>query len=186
VINPNELPANVIPASDMPSSVKIPIDPENWDIITDAMSNVPTPLGTAGSAHLQGIDFAGKTGSAQTVSNALKAKTANGKSKYKDNAWFVGVTPRRNPEIVVAVLFEGGEHGQFAARIAAQVVKAYVEKQRHQPTKVASENKKVEIGAVWNSASPDGTDQDTLHGGRFVVDVSKKRAPLAVAAPGVQ
>jgi penicillin-binding protein 2 len=186
VTNPAELPANVIPATDTPTQVKIPIDPANWEIITDAMSNVPTPLGTAGSAHLQGIDFAGKTGSAQTVSNALKAKTANGKSKYKDNAWFVGVTPRRNPEIVVAVLFEGGEHGQFAARIAAQVVKAYVEKQRRQPTKVAQSNKKVEIGAVWNSTSPDGSDQDSLHGGRFVVDVSKKRLPLALAAPGVQ
>jgi penicillin-binding protein 2 len=186
VTNPAELPANVIPATDAPTQVKIPIDPENWEIITDAMSNVPTPMGTAGSAHLQGIDFAGKTGSSQTVSNALKAKTANGKSKYKDNAWFVGVTPRRNPEIVVAVLFEGGEHGQFAARIAAQVVKAYVEKQRRQPTKVAQGSKKVEIGAVWNSASPDGTGQDTLHGGRFLVDVPKKRLPLAAAAPGVQ
>jgi len=186
VTNPRDLPGNVIPATDTPNQAKIPIDPANWEIITDAMSNVPSPLGTAGSAHLQGIDFAGKTGSAQTVSNALKAKTANGKSKYKDNAWFVGVTPRRNPEIVVAVLFEGGEHGQFAARIAAQVVKAYVEKQRRQPTKVAAGDKKVEIGAVWNSASPDDSEQDMLHGGRFVIDVPKKRAPLAVAAPGVQ
>jgi penicillin-binding protein 2 len=186
VTNPTDLPANVIPASDAPDQVKIPIDPANWEIITDAMSNVPTPLGTAGSAHLQGIDFAGKTGSSQTVSNAFKAKAANGKSKYKDNAWFVGVTPRRNPEIVVAVLFEGGEHGQFAARIAAQVVKAYVEKQRHQPTKVAQGRNKVEIGAVWNSVSPDGADQDTLHGGRFLVEVPKQRLPLAVAAPGVQ
>src|ERR1700691_1644228 len=109
VTNPRDLPGNVIPATDTPSQVKIPIDPANWEILTDAMSNVPSPLGTAGSAHLQGIDFAGKTGSAQTVSNALKAKTANGKTKDKDNAWFVGVTPRRNPEIVVAVLFEGGE-----------------------------------------------------------------------------
>jgi penicillin-binding protein 2 len=186
VTNPAELPANIIPTADSPSQVKIPIDPANWETITDAMSNVPSPLGTAGSAHLQGIDFAGKTGSAQTVSNALKAKTANGKSKYKDNAWFVGVTPRRNPEIVVAVLFEGGEHGQFAARIAAQVVKAYVEKQRRQPTKVAQGSKKVEIGAVWNSPSPDDTANDTLHAGKFLVDVPKERLALAVAAPGVQ
>src|SRR5271169_5621735 len=186
VTTPTDLPAHVVPASENPDQVKIPIDPKNWEIITDAMANVPTPMGTAGSAHLQGIDFAGKTGSAQTVSNALKAKTANGKSKFKDNAWFVGVTPRRNPEIVVAVLFEGGEHGQFAARIAAQVVKAYVEKQRRQPTKVAQGSKKVEIGAVWNSASPDGSEQDTLHGGRFVVDVPKTRLSLAAAAPGVQ
>ena len=32
------------------------------------------PVGTAAASHLQGIDFAGKTGSAQTISNALKAK----------------------------------------------------------------------------------------------------------------
>jgi len=185
VASPSDYQGNVVPAN-VPERTQIPIDPNNWTIITDAMANVPSPLGTAGSAHLQGIDFAGKTGSAQTVSNALKAKTANGKSKYKDNAWFVGVTPRRNPEIVVAVLFEGGEHGQFAARIAAQVVKAYVEKQRRQPTKVAEKSKKVEIGAVWNSESPGGEDQDRLQGGHFSIDVAKQRLPLAVAAPGVQ
>src|SRR5215471_6594956 len=106
VANPTDLPANLLPAADTPDMVKVPIDPKNWNIITDAMANVPTPLGTAGSAHLQGIDFAGKTGSAQTISNQLKAKLVHGKTDYKDNAWFVGVTPRRNPEIVVAVLFE--------------------------------------------------------------------------------
>src|SRR5947199_8689999 len=149
---PEQLPANLIPAAASDGDVKVPIDPKTWEIITDAMANVPTPLGTAGSAHLQGVDFAGKTGSAQIISNTGKAKLANGKSKYKDNAWFVGVTPRRNPEIVVAVLFEGGEHGQFAARIAAQVVKAYVEKQRRLPSKLAGAAGQVDVGAVWNGA----------------------------------
>ena len=99
--------------------------------ITDALALVVSPGGTAASAHLPGIDFAGKTGSAQTVSNELKKKmSASEKSKFKDNGWFVGVTPRRNPELVVAVLLEEGEHGFFAARAASQVIKAYVEKQR--------------------------------------------------------
>src|ERR1700720_4117541 len=166
VVDPTGLPQGYVEVNHYTDVKNIPIAADGWNLITDAMGRVVLPEGTAPSAHIPGIDFAGKTGSAQTVSNALKAKTANGKSKYKDNAWFVGVTPRRNPEIVVAVLFEGGEHGQFAARIAAQVVKAYVEKQRRQPTKVAQGDKKVEIGAVWNSDSPDGEDQDTLHGGR--------------------
>jgi len=164
---PSQLPPNLVPASDTPDEVKVPIDPKNWEIITDAMANVPTPLGTAGSAHLQGIDFAGKTGSAQTISNQLKAKLAHGKADFKDNAWFVGVTPRRNPELVVAVLFEGGEHGQFAARIAAQVIKAYVEKQRRQPTKVVQGRGKVEVGAVWNAPDQD----DSIRGGHFAIDV---------------
>lgn len=59
---------------------------------------------------------------------------ASEKGKFKDNGWFVGVTPRRNPEIVVAVLLEEGEHGYFAARAASQVIKAYVEKQRTRET----------------------------------------------------
>jgi penicillin-binding protein 2 len=186
ITNPADLPPNLVPASNVPDTVKIPIDPKNWEIITDAMANVTTPLGTAYSAHLQGVDFAGKTGSAQTVSNALKAKTANGKSKFKDNAWFVGVTPRRNPEIVVAVLFEGGEHGQFAARIAAQVIKAYVEKQRRQPTKMAESQPGVEMGAVWNDADQDGSGGDRLHAGRFRIDLPNERLSLAMAAPGVR
>src|SRR5271169_4496565 len=151
VTNPQDLPPGVIPAATAPEEVKIPLDPQNWQIITDAMAAVVNPGGTAGLSHLQGIDFAGKTGSAQTISNALKAKLgAEGKAKFKDNGWFVGVEPRRNPEIVVCTLLEEGEHGYLAARTAAQVIKAYVEKERRQPTKVAhSRQGEVEIGAIW-------------------------------------
>jgi len=116
-------------ASMLVNETKFDIGKENWDTITDAMALVPTPQGTANSAHLDGIDFAGKTGSAQTMSNDLARKLGYSKS-MNDNAWFVGATPRRDPDLVVCVLFEGGEHGQFAARIAAQVVKAFVDKQR--------------------------------------------------------
>ena len=76
----------------------------------------------------------------------MKAKVSN-KAAFKDNGWFVGVTPRRNPEIVVAVLVEGGEHGYLAARMAAQVVKAYVEKKRAQQVNVA--------GATGNEPKPE-------------------------------
>ena len=186
VINPTDLPPGVVPAENGPDEVRVPLDPQNWELITDAMANVVNPIGTAPSAHLQGIDFAGKTGSAQTISNVAKARLANGKSKFKDNGWFVGVEPRRNPEIVVCALLEEGEHGYLAARAVAQVVKAYVEKQRRQPTKVAgAANGKVEIGAVWNA--PDSEDGGGhLQGGRFVVDLPRKPVPLAVAAPGLR
>jgi len=180
---PEQLPpGNIVPIAKDNGEVKVEIDPKSWEIITDAMANVVSPLGTANSAHLQGIDFAGKTGSAQTISNALKAKIANGKTKFKDNGWFVGVEPRRNPEIVVCALLEEGEHGYLAARVASQVIKAYVEKQRRQPTKMAVNNGKVEIGAVWNAPNADG-EQETLHGGRMLVEVKKRQAPLATPAP---
>jgi penicillin-binding protein 2 len=181
VINSKELPSNIIPASSVSDEIRVPIDPKNWEIITDAMANVVNPGGTAAMSHLQGIDFAGKTGSAQTISNALKAKLGAGGKKFKDNGWFAGVEPRRNPEIVVCTLLEEGEHGYLAARTAAQVIKAYVEKQRRQPTKMAGSKQKVEIGAVWS----DSGDGGRLQSGRFGLDISTKKTPLAVAAPGM-
>ncbi len=69
--------------------------------------------------------------------------------------------------------------------------KAYVEKQRRQPTKIAgSGNGNAEIGAVWTDSggtNKDGTNknEDHLRAGRFFLEVSRKRAPLAVAAPGL-
>jgi len=207
VINPTDLPPNIIPASGTPDQVTIPIDEHNWEIITDGMAAVVNPGGTAALSHLQGIDFAGKTGSAQTISNALKAKLGAAGKKFKDNGWFVGVEPRRNPEIVVCTLLEEGEHGYLAARTAAQVIKAYVEKKRKVQTHMASiaaENDplyasgttpaavqpgQVEVGAVWDAANHGQPTQDPraddFQAGRFVIDLPKKVIPLATAAPGV-
>jgi penicillin-binding protein 2 len=185
VTNPSDLAPGLVPASSLPGETMIPIDPKNWEIITDGMADVVNPGGTAALSHLQNIDFAGKTGSAQTISNALKAKLgAEGKSKFKDNGWFVGVEPRRNPEIVVCTLLEEGEHGYLAARTAAKVIKAFVDKQRRLPEKMAEKPKssgRVEIGAVWTLPDTDGGgDSDKLQAGRFFLDVAKK--PLAVAS----
>ena len=187
VTNPTDLPPGIIPAQSVLDEVTIPIDPKNWEIITDAMAQVVSPVGTAGASAIKGVDMAGKTGSAQTVSNALKAKmSASDKSKYKDNGWFVGVEPRRNPEIVVCALEEEGEHGSLAAHAVASVIQAYVEKQRRHPTKMAKQPKsggEVEIGAVWTTPDADG-DEQGLQGGRFFLDVAKR--PLAAAAaPGM-
>jgi penicillin-binding protein 2 len=159
------------------------INAQNLDVITGAMANVPGPLGTAPSAHLEGIEFAGKTGSAQTISNEAR-KSLRG-AEYKDNAWFVGFTPRRNPEIVVAVLFEGGEHGQFAARIASQVIKTYVEKKRRTPTHVAqTPAAPTEVSALWNAPDADSESGERLAGGRFTLPAGLPRRRIA-SAPGV-
>jgi penicillin-binding protein 2 len=84
-------------------------------------------VGSAG-ADLATIELSGKTGSAQVISNDLLKKQGRG-ADQKDNAWFVGFAPRRNPDIVVAVLVQGGEHGATAAApIARDVVKAFYDK----------------------------------------------------------
>jgi penicillin-binding protein 2 len=107
----------------------IPLTPENWELITDDMANVVGPGGTAAAAHLEGVDCAGKTGTAQVMSHAALAHTNKG-HETEPNAWFVGIAPRRNPDIVVAVLWEHGNWGNNSAKLAAQVINAYVTKQR--------------------------------------------------------
>jgi penicillin-binding protein 2 len=167
----------------------VPIDHQGWETITDAMADVVNPIGTAPSAHLKDIDFAGKTGSAQVISNTLRSKLSG--KEYRDNGWFAGVTPRRNPEIVVATLIEQGEHGYLAARITSQVIKAFVEKKKRtqlQTARNTTQEKEVEVGALW-SASSDG--HEGLHGGRFKVALTPSangkhgRAPVAAALPTI-
>ena len=134
VVFPDELPPDMLSAiqATYPGSGDrvIPITPENWETISDAMAATLGPGGTAGAMHLEGIDFAGKTGTAQLVSHSAGA-TSLGKGNERANAWFVGMAPRRNPDIVVAVLCEHGGWGATAAApLAAQVINAFVNKQR--------------------------------------------------------
>jgi penicillin-binding protein 2 len=133
VVFPDEIPADLkdyykdqFPGS---GDQVVHIDPANWEVVTDAMTQVTTMGGTAGLAHLEGIDFAGKTGSAQIVSNAYKASVGGG-ARLNDTAWFVGMSPRRNPEIAVVVMWQNGSEGYFSARLAAHVIEAYVNKER--------------------------------------------------------
>src|SRR6202041_1415959 len=95
------------------------------------------------------------------------------------NVWFVGVTPRRSPELVVAVLWQNGNKSWFPARIGAKIVSAYVEKQRRVannlvPAKTAPA---AEVSAVWTVPAPAGTQSnspnapaDRLASGHFLVE----------------
>jgi penicillin-binding protein 2 len=187
VVSPQGLPPGYVETANYTEVKNIPIDPSGWALITDAMSRVLLPEGTAPSAHIPGIDIAGKTGSAQVVSLALRAKAKN-QEEFAQNGWFVGFTPRRNPDVVVCVLFQGGEHGKLAARLATEVIKAYVDKQRRTPQTMAGNQNpdgKVDIGGLWSEPDSDKGAQK-LQGGRFVLDIAKKPVALATAAPGMQ
>lgn len=83
--------------------------------------------GTGSASRIPGLDFSGKTGSAQRASNELMKKKEMG-ADYRDDGWFVGFAPRSQPEIVVAALFEHGVHGDLAAPIVRDVVKAWWDK----------------------------------------------------------
>jgi hypothetical protein len=92
------------------------------------------------------------------------------------------------------VLFEGGEHGKLAARLTAQIIKAYVEKQRRIRNNPMLFSDKADPGSVpiaglWNqpdlpgahSQDPDAehdSDQDArLQGGTLMVPIKPSLSP---------
>ncbi len=72
--------------------------------------------GTGTRAKIQGVNVAGKTGTAEN-------------EKDKDHSWFVGYAPAENPQIAVAVILEndGSSGGDTAAPIAGNIMKKYLE-----------------------------------------------------------
>lgn len=107
---------------------QFPLKDSTVEEVTLGMYGVVNEGGTGARSRIQGVDMGGKTGTAQLGSLELTLKTTI--KHLKDNGWFVGVAPRRNPEIAVACLWEHGEHGASAGPVVRDVVKAYWDKRQ--------------------------------------------------------
>ena len=115
------------------STIRFPLSESTVQAVTDGMWGVVNePGGTGAGARCQGLNVAGKTGTAQVVSTALH--NASQKAIYRNNAWFVGYSPSPNPDIVVAVLVMQGQHSSVAAPIAGDVIKAYYQEKGRKQT----------------------------------------------------
>jgi penicillin-binding protein 2 len=99
------------------------LTPEQMAGLREALAGVVSTRGTAASAALKGITVAGKTGTGQNPHG-------------KDHGWFVGFAPKDDPQIVVAVLIEFGQHGYVAARIATKMMERYLKAVVLQPVNV--------------------------------------------------
>ena len=94
------------------ASIEAPSDV--WDLLQDALVQV-IERGTARSAQIGGVTWAGKTGSTEH------------RRDQETHSWFVGYAPAERPRIAIAVLVEKAGHGgEVAAPIAAQVVERYL------------------------------------------------------------
>lgn len=92
-------------------------------------SVVNLPKGTAHASRLDGVEYAGKTGTAQVVSRPPDdiVDPEQIDELQKDHAWFVAYAPAQEPTIAVAVMVEHGEHGSSAAApIAREVIRTYL------------------------------------------------------------
>lgn len=194
-VDPVQLPADFRQAllDSFPGSGdrNVPLNPDTWMTVTDGMAAATTPglYHTAEGAHIDGVDFAGKTGTAQVVGGGDTHTKGGARTP---NAWFVGMVPRRNPEFAVVVLQEHGDWGSGSAKIAQQVVIEYVNKKRradHNIRMQASDSKPVEVGEVWSTPGvpdpkhPSEQPDDVLHGGHVFINPTQTAATVA-GTPG--
>jgi penicillin-binding protein 2 len=96
------------------------IDPENFQIATDAMERVVQEGTGQYRAQLKDIIVCGKTGSVQN-----DKKTA--RNPKPDHSVFIAFAPKENPKIAVSVYVEyGGQGARAAASIASLMIEKYL------------------------------------------------------------
>jgi penicillin-binding protein 2 len=129
LVNPQELKKIGFPANEVMEE-DYPIQESTVDIVRQAMWGVVNEGGTGVNAKVVGFEVGGKTGTAQVVGGKDAGKI---KKEFKENAWFVGFAPYRNPEIVVAAIIQNGGWGSDAAApVAHAVLDTYYKKKTGQ------------------------------------------------------
>jgi penicillin-binding protein 2 len=122
------------------------LKPKTSKAIRDGLYDVVnTQGGTAWTQRLPGMDFVGKTGTAQVI-NLSKAtvfsKCENMRYRDRHHGLFAGYAPADDPKIAVAVIAEHGCHGATAAApVAKAVIETYLKK--IDPQKYSEENLKL-------------------------------------------
>ncbi len=116
-----------------PPQSKIDIDHDKLQAIRDGLWMVVNAGGTGGRARIPGHDVAGKTGTAQVISNTGRLAAARSNKDLRDNGWFVFFAPRDNPEIAGVVFLEHGIHGPNAAQVAHHILDTYFAKKDGRP-----------------------------------------------------
>jgi penicillin-binding protein 2 len=94
----------------------VDLSPAVWAFLQRSLWGVVNDGGTGAAARLPGIEVAGKTGTAQLITNSDARRG-------QDHAWFAAYAPAQDPQVVIVVLVErGGRGGQAAAPIARQIL----------------------------------------------------------------
>ncbi len=106
---------------------KAQLHPEKLQAIRDGLWMVVNAAGTGRRASIKDHDVAGKTGTAQVISNEGRAAARTTKD-LRDNGWFVFFAPRDNPQIAGVVFLEHGMHGPNAAGVAHHVLDTFFAK----------------------------------------------------------
>jgi penicillin-binding protein 2 len=112
---------------------RVAFRPETLAALHDGLWMVVNGAGTGGRARIPGGDVAGKTGTAQVISNEGRRRAKGSDVDLRDHGWFVFFAPKDNPELAGVIFAEHGEHGYLGAPIAKHVIETYLAKKAGQP-----------------------------------------------------
>jgi penicillin-binding protein 2 len=115
---------------------RVAFRPETLAALHDGLWMVINAAGTGARGRIPGRDVAGKTGTAQVISNEGKARARGSAQDLRDHGWFVFFAPKDNPEIAGVIFAEHGEHGYLGAPIAKHVMETYFAKKEGRPLPV--------------------------------------------------
>jgi penicillin-binding protein 2 len=107
--------------------------PQTLSALHDGLWMVVNAAGTGRRARIPGRDVAGKTGTAQVISNQGRQAARGSGLDLRDHGWFVFFAPKENPEIAGVVFGEHNEHGYLGAPIAKHVIETYFAKKEGRP-----------------------------------------------------
>jgi penicillin-binding protein 2 len=110
--------------------------PSTIEAVHDGLWMVVNAAGTGGRARIAGRDVAGKTGTAQVISNQGKQRAGKTDRDLRDHGFFVFFAPAKDPEVAGVVFAEHSEHGSSAAPIAKHMIETYFAKKEGQPLPV--------------------------------------------------
>ncbi len=112
---------------------RVAFRPETLAALHDGLWMVVNASGTGTRARIAGRDVAGKTGTAQVISNQGRQAARGSGRDLRDHGWFVFFAPKDNPQIAGVIFGEHNEHGFLGAPIAKHVIETYFAKQEGRP-----------------------------------------------------
>ena len=112
---------------------RVAFRPETLSALHDGLWMAVNASGTAGRARIPGRDVAGKTGTAQVISNQGRLAARGSERDLRDHGWFVFFAPKEDPQIAGVIFGEHNEHGYLGAPIAKHVLETYFAKRENRP-----------------------------------------------------
>jgi penicillin-binding protein 2 len=114
----------------------VTLKPATVSALHDGLWMAVNGAGTATRARIAGRDVAGKTGTAQVISNQGRERARGSTRDLRDHGWFVFMVPADKPELAGVVFAEHSEHGYLAAPIAKHIIETYYARKEGRPLPV--------------------------------------------------